>query len=601
MCIHGPSGPYAGSPHIDAATPDLPWERAQILTQTAADSAVTATLVAWTTSAAAAGWQLRTTTRTYAAGHHPAWNAAIPPHAICHRLYLSATRPVPDPTWRATLHAALLAHTAVRTPGHHVFLTPSDAVQDAVFLTLTNRSLPALLAAVAEQRGQLDLTLSLVGPALAVGNLGEDQVDVLLQHPHFAAGVNHTTSPPVRYSVDAPLRHPSCPHHSSTPVHLTHPAHGQDQCWLVKVDRHFNATETTTQLCGRLGIHATGSAVSAYDPDTDDFQPMLKLRARTLADGRALLLAARHSGPITLPQGVMTLLRFTYTRPLPTGTSAPLLGPADYLHTALVQPGRVGGLQAFQWVAERTPADASGAALAGPSRSATLPRFEEPWPGTRPLAVRGDLRLPGLGGCARLVAWPQASGQPGQAPQPLTLADASAAPLPWQGPDHPTCCPAPAGLPNITPDPLHPGEALVLAVASGGAVRLAGPGEIALIHIAQPAWVLIQLPPGAGCVAAKQGWQDTLAVVINNAVGAYYRFARPVPPTPPVLGAALTGPPRHPRHGPTNWPTHRTPGPTPLRPRGLVPATTASPRSSPLSIATTPRWASHRCCSRSFA
>ena len=186
-----------------------------------------------------------------------------------------------------------------------------------MFLTLINRSLPALLAAVAEQRGQLDLSLSLVGPALAVGNLSEDQVDVLLQHPHFAAGVNLTTSPPVRYSVDAPHRHPSCPHHSCTPVHLTHPAHGQDQCWLAKFDRHFEAGAATHQLCGRLGIHATGSAVSAYDPDTDDFQPMLKLRARTLADGRALLLAARHSGPITLPQGVMTLLRFTYTPPHP--------------------------------------------------------------------------------------------------------------------------------------------------------------------------------------------------------------------------------------------------------------------------------------------
>ena len=84
---------------------------------------------------------------------------------------------------------------------------------------------------------------------------------------------------------------------------------------------------------------------------------------------------------------------------------------------------------------------------------------------------------------------------------------------------------------------------MAFAVAAGGRIRIAGPGEDCSVILTQPAWVSIHTPVDAGRQAAASGYVPQAAVSIDLAhEGVWLCLAQPSPlPMPP--GQPAQGPP----------------------------------------------------------
>ena len=88
--------------------------------------------------------------------------------------------------------------------------------------------------------------------------------------------------------------------------------------------------------------------------------------------------------------------------------------------------------------------------------------------------------------------------------------------------------------------PLEAGHAVCMAVAAGGRITVAGPGETCTVTILRPAWVRIGVPEATAIRAAAGGYASAAGICVQSVVGGCFATEAPAPDLGP-RGAANRG------------------------------------------------------------
>ena len=335
-------------------------------------------------------------------------------------------------------------------------------------------------------------------------------------------------SPPVRLEVGPRTRGGTA---DGTPVRIKYAAAGYDQRWMVDAGEGLDCDVYARAATRAIGSMVTASPVLGLDERTGAYYAMILLR--TGAEGVAAmegLLACNQ--PLRVGGSMFGIRRYTHVRTharrLPEGE-----GPALQFHRAADELRDLGRRRAadFALTVARVAADRHGCALPCPQRAHLIPHFAgSSWEGAGGSVpchrvVHQFLR-------AEVEIWTvgNRSGHHDEPARTISMQDA----VEGLGAIRQRLCGerARAGMQVRHHDngsirqtwhaPLEAGQAVCMAVAAGGRLILAGPGEVCAITLLRAAWVRVCIPEETLVRAAAAGLAPSADLCVQSIVGGCF-------------------------------------------------------------------------------
>ena len=317
---------------------------------------------------------------------------------------------------------------------------------------------------------------------------------------------------------------------------LSQPGEGHELTWLVHTGGQWSEARVGAALQGALGRAVFVTAVEARVPGGDTYDDMLMVRLPDATATEALRCLASGAGGLRVGDAALDVFPVTQLRHVQRGGVEESTG-ARRLWNAAATHGRAGAGRSttYHTTAIRTPTDAGGDAT-GPGVAVTLSANPGEWGGD-PRRTEGFSLTHAFLGSEVAARFLGAGGsEPGAPPPALCEETAEGAVAPIRG-----RTPAARGIERVPlGDGQHytwagtarPGEALLVAVAAGGLVRIGGPGENVEVRILRPAWVRVLQPPAASVRAGEAGVNSALTIRVEQAVELWELRARTRPRAP---------------------------------------------------------------------